>query len=147
MTTLTITMGLPASGKSTWARQEAARTGAVLVSRDDLRAMLHPGEWPHGDLMWEAWCTVAHHGAIKALLRDGANVIAHDTNLSLDYRRALETAARLADADFVVKDFTDVPLEECITRDAARWPHRVGEKVIRAMWERHLAPEAVSDRG
>lgn len=145
MTTLTITMGLPASGKSTWARQEATRTGAVLVSRDDLRAMLHPGDWPHGDRFWEHLCTVAHHGVIKALLRDGEDVIAHDTNLSGEHRRALETAARLADADFVVKDFTDVPLEVCITRDATRWPYEVGEKVIRAMWERHLAPGAVTD--
>jgi predicted kinase len=33
--TLTLTQGLPGSGKSTWAREEAARTGAVLLGLSD----------------------------------------------------------------------------------------------------------------
>ncbi len=39
MTKLIVTKGLPGSGKTSWAREEAARTGAALVSRDDIRGM------------------------------------------------------------------------------------------------------------
>ena len=39
-----MTMGLPGSGKSTWAR-EAADAGAVVVCADDIRSMLHGGKY------------------------------------------------------------------------------------------------------
>lgn len=44
MTTLTITKGLPGSGKTSWARQQPG----WRVNRDTLRAMLAP-MWKHGD--------------------------------------------------------------------------------------------------
>jgi len=142
VTKLIVTKGLPGSGKTTWAKAESERTGAILVSRDDLRAMLHPGSWPFGDLMWEARCTVAQHALIEALLRDGASVIVHDTNLNRDHRHALLDIAIKTRAYQAVKSFTDVPLEECIARDAAR-PNPVGEAVIRGMWQKYLAPKEV----
>jgi len=38
-----------------------------------------------------------------------------------------------------VHDFTDVPLDECLRRDAERpEEERVGELAIRRMWDRHL---------
>jgi hypothetical protein len=44
-----------------------------------------------------------------------------------------------SDAIFVVQDFTDVPLDVCIARDAARaGPEHVGEAIIRAMYARYL---------
>jgi predicted kinase len=36
--------GLPASGKSTYAKK-LAQDGYVRVNKDDLRAMLHAGKW------------------------------------------------------------------------------------------------------
>jgi predicted kinase len=77
MTTLTITRGLPGSGKTTWARQQV---GAVRVNRDDLRRMLHGRHL--GYARAEAQVTVAHRALVAALLEAGVNVICDDTNLS-----------------------------------------------------------------
>jgi hypothetical protein len=53
--------------------------------------------------------------------------------------RDLARFAALACADFEVWDLTDVPLEECIARDAARTGKaRVGEEMIRCAHQRYL---------
>jgi predicted kinase len=133
--TLTITRGLPGSGKTTWARQQP---GAVRVNRDDLRRMLHGG--PIG-LGWaEVQVTVAQRAQVEALLRAGVNVICDDTNLRSRVVRELAELALNCGADVVVRDFTDVPVEECVARDARRPDEgRVGEDAIRGMYQRYLA--------
>lgn len=138
MTTLTITRGLPGSGKTTWARTQPA----WRVNRDDLRAMLRP-TWKHGDDDHETLCSAIQYAIIRELLHD-RDVIIDDTNLRGDTMLALESIARIARAEFVVVDFTDVPLEVCIERDTAR-PNPVGEHVIRRMWEKYLAPELAAE--
>lgn len=134
MTTLTITRGLPASGKTTWARQQPA----WRVNRDDLRAMLND-EWPYGDTRAEDLLTSIQHHAIQTLLSIGFEVVVDDTNLHPLHVDAFRTIAAECDADLRIKDFTHVPLETCLERDAAR-PNPVGEQVIRGMWEKYLAP-------
>lgn len=135
MPTLTITRGLPGSGKTTWAR---AQRGAVRVNRDDLRRMLHGG--PRGTGRAERQVTIAQHAAIRALLADGVDVVCDDTNLRGRTVRALVELAATSGARLRVRDFTDVALDECVRRDATRVEgERVGEAAIRSMWERYLA--------
>jgi predicted kinase len=135
MPTLTITRGLPGSGKTTWAR---AQRGAVRVNRDDLRRMLH-GRWI-GAGWAETQVTLVQHAAVRALLGAGVDVICDDTNLRAQTVRALFDLAASCGAQVAVHDFTDVPLEECVRRDAARPENeRVGEEAIRRMWGRYLA--------
>lgn len=135
MTTLTLTRGLPGSGKTTWARQQA---GAVRVNRDDLRRMLHGGLLGLG---WaEKQVTVAARAQIEALLRAGVNVICDDTNLRARIVRELAELGLRCGADVVYRDFTDVPVDVCVVRDADRDPRdRVGEDIIRGMHQRYLA--------
>lgn len=132
--TLTITRGLPGSGKSTWARTQIR---AARLNRDEYRRMMHDSL---GGANWsERQVTIAQHASAAALLRAGVNVICDDTNLS---RRVVREFAELAygsDASFVVRDFTDVPLDVCIARDASRTgPSHVGASAIRAMYARYL---------
>jgi predicted kinase len=135
MPTLTITRGLPGSGKTTWAKRQG---GHVRVNRDDLRRMLHGGPLHTG---WaEQQVTQAQRAQVEALLRAGVNVICDDTNLRGRTVRDLVELARAAGATVVVQDFTGVPVEECIARDAGRPDgERVGADVIRDMWQRYLA--------
>ena len=136
MTRLLITRGLPASGKTTFARKLQPKV--VRVNRDDLRRMLH------GQRLFTQWAeaqvTHAQRAAVEALLRAHADVIVDDTNLrARTVREWAELAARFH-ATFEVHDFTDVPLEECLRRDEGRPDdERVGEAGIRRMHKRYLA--------
>lgn len=136
MTRLLITRGLPASGKTTFARK--LQPGVVRVNRDDLRRMLH------GDRLFTQWAeaqvTAVQRAQVEALLRARADVCVDDTNLrSRVVRDWAELAARFG-ASFEVHDFTDVPLAECVLRDAGRDPEqRVGEEAILRMHARYLA--------
>lgn len=136
MTRLIATRGLPASGKTTFAR--GLQPQAVRVNRDDLRLMLHSARL---HTSWaERQVTVAQRAQVEALLRAGVSVCVDDTNLrSRVLREWAELAARFG-AAFEVHDFTDVPLAECLRRDAERpEPDRVGAEVIERMHERFLA--------
>ncbi len=135
MATLTITRGLPVSGKTTWARTQRK---AVRVNRDELRRMLHGG-WT-GDGPQEVQVSVAQHAAVEALLRKGVDVICDDTNLRAKAVHELAELAAACGAAVELKDFTHVSLETCVERDAARMEgERVGEAVIRRMHEQYLA--------
>jgi predicted kinase len=133
--TLTITRGLPGSGKTTWAKEQGS---AVRVNRDDLRRMLHGGPLL---LHWaEVQVTVAQRAQVEALLRAGVNVICDDTNLRAKVARELAELGLRCGANVVFRDFTDVPLDECVRRDAGRPENeQVGEEVIRGMYQRYLA--------
>ncbi|MCO6011524.1 AAA family ATPase [Actinoallomurus purpureus] len=137
MGTLHITRGLPGSGKTTWAHQWTAQNTdrRVRVNRDDLRGMLDDSRWIKG--VTEGRMLAARDAAVLALLRLGLDVACDDTNLPNHAVRALAKLARQAGAELEVHDFTDVPLETCIARDAAR-DRTVGEAVIRDMHARFL---------
>lgn len=141
MTELFITRGLPASGKTTWARQQVDSRPAgqvVRINRDDLRSMMLPTDYARPDYRPETLITKIQHGPITALLADGVDVIVDDTNLRSRAVRTLAEFAVRAGADWhLVDQFLEVPVEECIRRDAAR-NRPVGEAVIRAMWRKYF---------
>ncbi|GLX06758.1 AAA family ATPase [Microbispora sp. NBRC 16548] len=138
MPILRVTRGLPGSGKSTLAKKWVAKDPAsrARVNRDDLRAMLHDGEYL-GDATEDKVRTV-RDAVITALLEAGVNVICDDTNLSRRVVDSLRVLAEQAGAGFEVCDLTHVPLEECIRRDSGR-ERSVGEEVIRGMHRQYLA--------
>jgi predicted kinase len=131
---VTLTRGLPGSGKSTWAKQQVAENPETMVrvNKDDLRAMLHDSRWSEAN---EVLVEAARDALILAGLRHGCDVIVDDTNLA---DRHLEHITVLVAglASVAVADFTHVPIDECIRRDKLR-ARSVGEQVIRDMAERH----------
>jgi predicted kinase len=142
MATLVITRGLPASGKSTWARawvQDGPRR--ARVNRDDLRQNLFGVA--HGlEFAAEQAVTAAQRSSVEALLRSGWDVVVDDTHLRTKYARAWADLAATAGTRFEVRDFTDVPLDVCLQRDADRIAagrRGVGADVIRDMHQRFLA--------
>lgn len=104
------TVGLPGSGKTTWANKMVASGGFVRVNSDELREQ-HPRSH-------EARIRHLRDEGIVRALQSGKSVIVDNTNLRgvSDLRRI----AREFGADFRVQDFRDVPWQECVRRDAAR---------------------------
>jgi predicted kinase len=140
VTILIITRGLPASGKTTHARKWVAgdRAHRARVNRDDLRAMVDDGEFEKG--ITEPRILAARDAAILGLLGSGLSVICDDTNLPQRAARDLARLAKRAGADFAVYDYTHVPLETCLERNAARTDKPpVPEAAIRDMHARYLA--------
>lgn len=138
--TLTMTRGLPASGKSTWASAYVLEqpVGAVVrITKDALRAMLHAGRFV--EQLTEPQVLVARDCLVETFLGLGVDVIVDDTNLAAQHETRLRALAAASGAEFVIRDFTDVPLEECLARDAQRGATQVGEAVIREMHARYLA--------
>lgn len=136
MPKITITCGLPASGKSTWAREEIANSkgGTVGITKDDLRLMFSDTK-KREKLVLETRDTLT-----KLYLDQGLNVIWHDTNLNPIHEIKAKEIAKEFKSQVVIKDFTDVSVSECIKRDLKRL-NSVGEKVIRDMYNQYLAPK------
>lgn len=135
-----ILSGLPASGKSTFARNlVGASAGRVRrVNLDDIRAMLDTDS--DGNRHWshelEETSLKIQDAAIRSAIGDGFDVVVDNTHLVPRIpKRIKKTVA--GDAVFKVHDFNDVRVEECIRRDAQRsGPERVGEEVIRRLADR-----------
>lgn len=139
MSTIVITRGLPASGKSTWAKQWVTEgEKRVRINRDDYRRMLFNkcgGECTGAE---EQAVTVAQQAAARDFLRKGYSVVVDDTNLRQSYARRWAEIAQQTGADFVVNDaFLAVSVGECIVRDSQR-ENAVGHKVIEDMYRRYL---------
>ena len=133
---VTLTRGLPASGKSTWAREQlAARPGQIKrINKDDLRAMLDDNHHTKNN---EKLIEKSRDALILAALTDGFDVIVDDTNLATRHEAHIrELVKRLATVR--VQDFTDADVEVCIARDLTR-DRSVGSRVIRQMFDRHIA--------
>lgn len=144
MPTLYYTVGLPASGKTTYARELVKKNpGMVRANRDDLRLLLHEGRFSKGN---EKTVSLVQETMIRAALAAGRDVICDDTNLNPKTQARLRRHAEDHEADVEVIDFTHVSLIECIERDNKRDKH-VGETVIRRMWEQYLKPPTLPHNG
>lgn len=133
MSKLIMTKGLPASGKTTWSKQQKAKR----VNKDDLRAMIDNGAWSKQN---EEDILKVRDLIIRHYLTRGFDVIVDDTNLAPKHEEALQEIAQGFQVMFEVKDFTDVPLKECLKRDSER-ANSVGEKVIKSMYNSFLKPK------
>lgn len=137
MKELIMTKGLPASGKSTWAKETMKVFPNVYkrVNKDDLRAMLDDGNWTPRN---EKLILKVRDTLIRQALDNGFSVIVDDTNLAPKHEVALKEIAREKKIRFQIEDFTNVPVQECIRRDLIR-EASVGAKVIRDMYNKYLA--------
>ena len=135
MPKLIMCKGLPGSGKSTWAK---AQDGYVRVNKDDIRIKL--GMSRAGFKREQEFAVIDHRDhLISEALKAGVTVISDDTNFGKKHEPALRALAKKFGAEFEVKDFTDVPVETCIERDALRaGDARVGADVIWGMAESSL---------
>jgi predicted kinase len=132
--------GLPASGKTTECKNLLLmyKGSYKRINRDDLRAMIDNGKWSKQN---EKYIKLAEFELAKMYLSNKYNVIIDDTNLSEKTVNIWREFAKVENADFEIRDFTDVSLMECIKRDQKR-PNYVGEKVIKRMYNDFLSKSA-----
>lgn len=143
MAQLILMQGLPASGKSTIAKQMrmfASKGSIVIVNRDNIRHMLG------GDKYYESPCenivnSIEENAVISALM-SGKDVIVDACHLKNKYINRWDDVIRyvhMKQPDVTVKT-SIVPvltsLEECISRDSRRTGFaKAGEDVIRRMYD------------
>ena len=135
---IVVCVGLPASGKSTFARDLVKRDGTYKrINRDDLRAMIDNGVWSESK---EKHIRHAELALAEYFYSQGLNIVVDDCNLSPKAKTMWQDFAKKVNAHIEIKDFTDVDVETCIQRDSKR-PNYVGERVIRRMYRDFLQPK------
>lgn len=129
--------GLPASGKSTYAKELVSKNhNWVRVNKDDLRAMMNNGEFS-GKL--EKQVVKTEREIAENALKIGKSVVIDDTNFNPTHEEYFRQLAKSYKAEFDV-EFFNTPLEICMIRDNER-SNGVGETVIRKMYNQYLKPK------
>lgn len=147
MRKLIVTVGLPGSGKTTWAKLYQQRkltfgVTTVIVCKDDIRKELSKTGWEWSPEN-EKVVIDKRDAAIRTAFANGAVVvISADTNFG-KHQAHLQELAKQLKVHYEVKSFTGVPVDQCIARDAARdVTDRVGETVITAMYNKYIVNSA-----
>ena len=138
MAKLTITVGVSASGKTTWVKSldEVEFFNTVNINKDDIRFnIIKPGaNWktynPKGN---EPKVTQFQVALAQSAVSSRENIIISDTNLSPRARQFWESFAHKNGYDFEIKEFP-ISLEEAIERDANR-DNSVGEEAIKKQYQ------------
>lgn len=139
--------GLPASGKSTWATEYIkGKKNWIRINNDSLQLMMFGEAFAAGR---NKELTAAREAMIDHCMAQGQNIIVDNTNLSPkneeNYRNkiALFNKANKEGYDFEVRDFTHVPLVECLKRNKQR-ASAVPEDVILVMYNQFILKEQVT---
>lgn len=140
--TVYIMVGLPGSGKSTWAKKECEKRDAVIVSRDGIRSMLTGRkERMVGDNDFERMVTQIEREVVAEAIRAKKNVIldATNTRIKLTVKNMDEIASSVlrpfGPFPNIIPVVMDTPLDECLLRNARRrFP--VPSEVLHRMQER-----------
>lgn len=128
MSKLIIMVGLPGSGKSTYATKYTTQDRTTLVSTDEIRRELYGNPETQGnaqEVFNEAY------RRIEIALRAGDTVVFDATNLKARNRRYLINKYRPI-ADTIIAEYINTPIDECIMRDELR-SRTVGYEVIQRM--------------
>ena len=135
MNKLIICRGIPASGKTFWAKQWVLEDPEhrVRINQDDIRLMLGKYWVPSREELVQH---IQKEALIEALER-GYDIVIDNTNLNkkvLDFYRALVIDHGNHAIEY--KDFFDTPLSVCIERDKNR-DVQVSEKIIRNFYNNY----------
>lgn len=137
MLKVTLCVGIPACGKSTWSKEEVRKDpeGTIRINRDDLRNMLSNYHYSESN---EKVVSDLKEFALVQGLRRGRNIIIDETNLKRSNFDDVCDLVRSLNIDCMVmeKPFY-VDLDEAIARDNTRTGSaHVSEDVVRKFWKK-----------
>ena len=131
--------GIPASGKSTWAKEWVLEDPEhrVRFNNDDIRNMLGKYWVPNRENL----LTEIKKDFMVSAMEYGYDIVVDNMNLNPDevmyYQGLVQSTMRSPyKYELGFKDFFNTPLEECIVRDAKR-DNPIGEGVIRGIYEKY----------
>ena len=137
MIKIILCVGIPACGKSTWAKEEVRKDpeGTTRINRDDLRNMMSNYHFSDSN---EKLVTEVRNSAIRSALKKGRNVILDETNLNprnfediCDMVKDLNISAMVMEKPFYIE------LDEALERDAKReGSAKVGEEIVKKFWKK-----------
>lgn len=130
-----ILQGLPASGKSTYAKELVLENPGrwVRVNKDLLREMAHASYFSKGN---EKFTRQLRNTIILTALEAGKHVVIDDTNFGSNINQIKELVKGKAEVK-VNSSFLETPVEECIRRDLLRLKS-VGKDVIMKMYNQFV---------
>lgn len=132
--------GLPASGKSTYAKELVANSNCMIrrVNKDDLRNMIG-GNFSKAS---EKLVVNLQLATIKSMFQQGFSVVCDNTNFNPVH---LENVKKMIEAESfaveIIEMLFDLPIVQCIERDAKRGAASVGKEVIYRMYDQYLRKE------
>lgn len=130
MCKLIMLSGLPASGKSTRAKEIVDQGGWVRVNRDLLRTMLHFDKWSGPN---EGLTVGAEKFMVEGFLKAGKNVVVDDANLNPNNKIMWMNIAKECGASFEHQFIgQEASVEDLVYRDSQR-ENPVGGTVIKNM--------------
>lgn len=144
MKRIILTRGIPASGKSTWAKQEVLKDPehSIRINRDDLRNMSGKYWVPAREKYITACKGII---LISAMNFQFDTIIIDEMNLNPKESGELKGEIAMVNDAFKggqdkyvveIKDFTNVPLDVCLERDSKR-ENPIGENVIRGIFNKY----------
>lgn len=126
--------GLPASGKSTWAKQYCLdNPNFVRVNKDDIREILGN---PKFTREFEDKVLALERQMGLAAIKSGQSLIVDSTNFAKKHEKYWTEIATQNDLEIEIKYF-DTPLDTCIERDSER-EKSVGKDVIVEMYTKYI---------
>lgn len=147
MQKILVLKGLPASGKSTFAKELINNNPGIWkrINKDDLRSMIDNGKWSKSN---ENFIKKVRDTIVEEALINGFSVIVDDTNLDDSHLKRMKLIANgfkpkssnIKTVEVEIIDFTDVSVETCLERDRKRNPS-VGKDVIMRMYNQFLKPK------
>lgn len=134
--TVTILRGIPASGKSTFAK-ELVRKGkgkVKRINRDDLRGMIDDSVFSRQN---ESHINTVRNILISYYIEAGCDVVIDDTNVKTSYVKDLvEFVRRLRPNAVVQVKLFNTPLDVCLERNAKRTGRaKVPEDIVRKFYK------------
>jgi len=127
MAKLIMMKGLPASGKSTNAKELTAQGSWIRLNRDLLRTMLHFDKWSGFN---EGLTVDAEKALARMFLAKGISVIIDDTNLTPKHKAMWLEIAKESNSEMATLE-KNPPFDELIIREVKR--DKVGVHVIYRM--------------